>query len=72
MGVIRCFKKRKKSDVDDNSGVVLSNPNPCSVVRCPATPPGFNSADLNASRKLVDKVAAIIVSPLVGGSWNVK
>jgi hypothetical protein len=61
------FKKDSDSDVDDNSGVVLSNPNPRSVVRCPATPPGFNSANWNASRELVDTVAAIIASPPVGG-----
>jgi hypothetical protein len=34
------FQKENDSNMDDNSGVVLSNPNPCSVVHCPATPPG--------------------------------
>jgi hypothetical protein len=62
------FQKENDSDVDDNSGVVLSNPNPpCSLVRRPAAPPGFNSANWNASHELVDKVAAIIAGPPVGG-----
>jgi hypothetical protein len=61
------FQKENDSDVDDNSGVVLSNPNPCSVMRHPATPPGFNSADWNASHEFVEKVAAIIAGPPVGG-----
>jgi hypothetical protein len=61
------FQKENDSDMDDNSGVVLSNPNPCSVVRCPATPPGFNSANWNASHESVDKVAASIAGPPVGG-----
>jgi hypothetical protein len=61
------FQKDSDSDVDDNSGVVLSNPNPRSVVHRPATPPGFNSANWNASRELVDKVAAIIAGPPLGG-----
>jgi hypothetical protein len=61
------LQKENGSEVDDNSGVELSNPNPCSVVRCPATPPGFNSANWNASHELVDKVAAIIAGPPVGG-----
>jgi hypothetical protein len=59
------FQKDSDSDVHDNSGVVLSNPNPRSVVHRPATPPGFNSANRNASCELVDMVAAI--SPPVGG-----
>jgi hypothetical protein len=33
------FQKENDSDVDDSIGVALSNPNPGSVVRCPATPP---------------------------------
>jgi hypothetical protein len=61
------FQKENDSDVDDNSGVVLSNPNPRLVVRRPATPPGFNSANWNASNEFVDKVAAIIAGPPVGG-----
>jgi hypothetical protein len=61
------FQKGNDSDVDDNSGVVLSNRNPCSVVHHPATPPGFNSANWNASHELVDKVAAIIAGPPVDG-----
>jgi hypothetical protein len=48
------YRKENDSDVDDNNGVVLSNPNPRSVVRCPATPPAFNSADWNASHESVD------------------
>jgi hypothetical protein len=61
------FQNENDSDVDDNSGVVLSHPNPCSVVHCPATCPGFNSANWNASHVLVDKCAAIIASPPDGG-----
>jgi hypothetical protein len=54
------FQKENDSDLDDNSGAVLSNPNPRSVVCRPATHPGFNSADWNASHELVNKAAAII------------
>jgi hypothetical protein len=67
MRVIQCFKKIVTVTWMTNSGVVLSNPNPRSVVRRPATPHGFNSANWNTSSELVDNIAAIIAGPPVGG-----
>jgi hypothetical protein len=45
------YPNENESDVDDNSGVVLSHRNRCLVVRCPATSPGFKSANWEASHE---------------------
>jgi hypothetical protein len=61
------FQNENDSDVDDNSGVVLSHPNPCSVVRRPATIPGLHSANWEASHALCAKCDAIIAGHPDGG-----
>jgi hypothetical protein len=54
------YQNENESDVNNNSGVVLSHPSPCSVVHHPSTSPRINSANWVASHELRATCDAII------------